>query len=279
MRTSPRVLVNGVGGAADMGGMAAEGPTRVVRIGGIPIAEVTYEQAMQLFLAAPATGGSLRVHFCTAHTIVEAADRPELRDVLQGGGLAVPDGVPLVWVGRARGRNIGRVCGLDVLPDLCDRGRPQGARHYFYGGGEGVAQQLASRLIARYPGLCVVGAETPPFRPLTADEEDAMVGRLNAARPDYVWVGLGTPKQDLWLAEHRDRLDAAAIMAVGAAFDIIGGFRPRAPYAMQRFGLEWLFRLIQEPRRLAVRYTLVNARFVRIVAADAIRSRMIAGRH
>lgn len=258
--------------------MAAEGADRVVRIGGIPIAEVTYEQAMQRFLAAPRTGESLRVHFCTAHTIVEAADRPDLRDALQRGGLVVPDGVPLVWVGRVRGHHIGRVCGLDVLPDLCDRGRGQGARHYFYGGGEGVAQQLADRLTARYPGLSVVGAETPPFRPLTAEEDEAMVGRLNAARPDYVWVGLGTPKQDLWLAEHRDRLNAAAVMAVGAAFDIIGGFRPRAPYAMQRFGLEWLFRLIQEPRRLAVRYSVVNMRFVRIVATDLVGRRRIGGR-
>ena len=106
-----------------------------------------------------------------------------------------------------------------------------------------------------------------------------MVGRLNAARPDYVWIGLGTPKQDLWLADHREALDCAAIMAVGAAFDIIGGFRPRAPRVMQRFGLEWLFRLIQEPRRLAVRYTVVNARFVRIVLADTVRRRISPRRH
>lgn len=250
---------------------------RIVRIGGIPIAAVTYEEAMQLFLSAPTTGRSLRVHFCTAHTIVESTDRPELREVLLHGGVVVPDGVPLVWVGQAHGRRMGRVCGLDVLPDLCDRGRAQGARHYFYGGGEGVAQQLAQRLSDRYPGLSVVGAETPPFRPLTPQETDDVVHRLNAARPDYIWIGLGTPKQDLWLAEYRARLDAAAIMAVGAAFDIIGGFRPRAPYVMQRLGLEWLFRLIQEPRRLATRYTVVNARFLRIVVAEAL-SRRLKGR-
>ena len=239
---------------------------------------VTYEEAMEIFLAAPSDGSRLRVHFCTAHTIVEAADRPDLREALRSGGLVVPDGVPLVWVGRAQGRKMGRVCGLDVLPDLCDRGRAQGARHYFYGGGEGVAQQLADHLSRLYPGLLVVGAETPPFRPLAAEERDAVINRLNEARPDYIWVGLGTPKQDLWLAEYREPLDAAAIMAVGAAFDIVGGFRPRAPYTMQRLGLEWLFRLIQEPRRLAVRYSLVNARFVGIVLVAAASGRHLRGR-
>jgi N-acetylglucosaminyldiphosphoundecaprenol N-acetyl-beta-D-mannosaminyltransferase len=253
--------------------MSPENARQTIRIGGIPIAAVSHEEAMALFLAAPFNGVRLRVHFCTAHTIVEASDRPDLRHVLQRGGIVVPDGIPLVWVGRARGRKIGRVCGPDVLPDLCDRGRAQGARHYFYGGGEGVARQLADRLTERFPGLQVVGVESPPFRPLTSDERQAMLDRLNAARPDFVWVGLGTPKQDLWLAEHRDQLDAPAIMAVGAAFDIVGGFRPRAPYAMQRSGLEWLFRFFQEPRRLAKRYTVVNARFLLIVLADLARRR------
>ena len=253
--------------------MSREDARRVVRIGGIPVAAVTYEEAIDAFLAAPRNGDNLRVHFCTAHTIVEASARPDLRDALQRGGMVVPDGVPLVWVGRARGRRIGRVCGLDVLPDICDRGRSQGARHYFYGGGDGVAQTLADRLIARYPGLLVVGTESPPFRPLTPEERQVMLDRLNEASPDYVWVGLGTPKQDLWLADHREDLNAGAVMAVGAAFDIIGGFRPRAPYAMQRAGLEWLYRLVQEPRRLAARYTIVNVRFLLIVVADLARRR------
>jgi N-acetylglucosaminyldiphosphoundecaprenol N-acetyl-beta-D-mannosaminyltransferase len=253
--------------------VASQPAQPAVVIGGIPVAAVTYEEAMTRFLNAPINGDALRVHFCTAHTIVEASEQPVLHAVLRGGGLVVPDGVPLVWVGRARGRRIGRVCGLDVLPDLCDRGRANGARHYFYGGGDGVARRLADRLTDLFPGLDVVGVETPPFRPLTADEREAMIDRVNAARPDYVWVGLGTPKQDLWLAEHRDRLHAPAIMAVGAAFDIVGGSRPRAPYAMQRLGLEWVFRLIQEPRRLAKRYTIVNVRFVMIVLRDLTRRR------
>lgn len=247
----------------------------VVDIAGIPIAAVTYEEAISTFLAARANGARLRVHFCTAHTIVESTDRPDLRTALQSGGMVVPDGVPLVWVGRARGYRIERVCGLDVLPDVADRGRALGARHLFYGGGDGVAERLAAELSTRYPGLIVAGCETPPFRALTSDERTAMVARVNAANPDFIWVGLGTPKQDLWLADNRAELDAPAIMAVGAAFDIIGGFRPRSPRLMQRLGLEWLFRLYQEPRRLARRYTIVNVRFVSLAVADLVRDRRL----
>ncbi len=249
----------------------------IVRIGDIPVSAVTYEDALRLFLDAPVAGMRLRVHFCTAHTIVESQADDVLRAALQAGGVVVPDGVPLTWVGRARGYRIERVCGLDVLPDVADRGRVDGARHFFYGGGAGVADTLAERLALAYPGLIVAGTETPPYRPLTPEEDTAMVQRINAARPDFVWVGLGTPKQDLWLAEHRDRLDAAALMAVGAAFDIIGGFRPRAPRALQRAGFEWLFRLAQEPRRLARRYTIVNGRFLALAVEDVVTRRRLRG--
>jgi N-acetylglucosaminyldiphosphoundecaprenol N-acetyl-beta-D-mannosaminyltransferase len=245
----------------------------VVRIGGIPIAAVTYEEALQLFLNAPAAGHRLGVHFCTAHTIVEATDDARLRSGLLTDALDVADGVPLAWVGRARGHRIERVCGLDVLPDLADRGRAQGARHYFYGGAPGVAQALADRLAELYPGLIVAGCESPPFRPLTEDEAEDMVRRINDARPDFVWVGLGTPKQDLWIARFRPELQAAALMAVGAAFEIVGGRRPRAPLSMQHAGLEWLWRLWQEPRRLARRYTVTNARFALIALRDMVTAR------
>ncbi len=251
--------------------------TRVptVRMGGIPVAALTYAEFLHVFLDAPVRGWRLRVHFCTAHTIVESQADEKLRRALTNGGLVVPDGVPLTWIGRARGFEIERACGLDVLPDSADRGRERGARHFFYGGGPGVADRLALRLSQRYPGMIVAGTEAPPFRPLTPDEDAAMVARLNAARPDFIWVGLGTPKQDLWLAEHRDRLDAAALMAVGAAFDIVGGYRPRAPRVVQKAGLEWLFRLFQEPRRLAKRYTIVNGRFLALAATDLLTRRRL----
>ena len=253
--------------------MPTGGSVPVVRIGGIPITAVTYEEALGIFVGAPAAGRRLAVHFCTAHTIVESTDDERLRTGLLHDAFDVPDGVPLTWVGRVRGHRIERVCGLDVLPDLADRGRTVGLRHFFYGGDEGAAQQLATALTDRFPGMVVAGTETPPFRPLTPEEDEAMIARLNRARPDVVWVGLGTPKQDFWLADHRDRLDAALLMAVGAAFDIVGGRRPRAPRIMQKTGTEWLFRLIQEPRRLLRRYTTVNARFVSLAVRDIVRDR------
>jgi N-acetylglucosaminyldiphosphoundecaprenol N-acetyl-beta-D-mannosaminyltransferase len=138
-------------------------------------------------------------------------------------------------------------------------------------------EELARRLGKTYPGLRVAGTLSPPFRPLSPAEDEAIVALINSAAPDFVWVGLGAPQQDLWVASHRSRLNAAALLAVGAAFDFHAGTRRRAPGWMQRSGTEWLFRLAMEPRRLARRYTVVNARFLRLVLEDAIRRRSHKG--
>jgi N-acetylglucosaminyldiphosphoundecaprenol N-acetyl-beta-D-mannosaminyltransferase len=136
-----------------------------------------------------------------------------------------------------------------------------------------VPEELARRLGGAYPGVRITGTLSPPFRALTPDEEEALVAEINAARPDYVWVGLGAPKQDLWVAAHREQLGAAALLAVGAAFDFHAGRKRRAPRWMQRTGTEWLFRLLTEPRRLVGRYTVVNARFLWLVLKDELRRR------
>jgi N-acetylglucosaminyldiphosphoundecaprenol N-acetyl-beta-D-mannosaminyltransferase len=214
------------------------------------------------------------VHFCTVHSLVEAADDPVLLEAFAApDSLALPDGVPIVWVGRAQGKGVERVCGPDVMPALLDRSRASGARHYFYGGAPGVAERLAGRMRAAYPGLEVVGTYSPPFRAQSAEEDAADAELINAARPDYVWVGLGAPKQDLWAARQRPYLDSAVVLAVGAAFDFHSGGLRRAPAWMQRLGLEWLYRLAAEPRRLARRYFVTNSRFVVLL----VRSRL-AGR-
>jgi N-acetylglucosaminyldiphosphoundecaprenol N-acetyl-beta-D-mannosaminyltransferase len=184
-----------------------------------------------------------------------------------------PDGVPLVWLARRRGTKAERVAGPDFLPALVQRGLPLGRSHFFFGGPPGLPDELARRLSEAYPGVRIVGTISPPFRPLTQEEDDAFVAQINAAKPDYVWVGLGTPKQDLWVASHRPRLEAAALLAVGAAFDVHAGKRRRAPRWMQRTGTEWLFRLLVEPRRLARRYTVVNARFLWLVVKEGLRGR------
>ncbi|MFP5343068.1 MAG: WecB/TagA/CpsF family glycosyltransferase [Candidatus Limnocylindria bacterium] len=242
---------------------------------GTPIAAAAFEEVLDLLASAPGDGRRLHVHFCTVHSIVEAADDPILRAVFGAAdSLAVPDGVPLVWVGRARGQAVERVCGPDMMPALIARTAPVGARHYFYGGAPGVAERLAERFSAAHPGLVVAGTSSPPFRPLTPEEDAAEIAAINATQPDYVWVGLGAPKQDLWAARQRPHLDAAVILAVGAAFDFHSGGLKRAPAWMQRHGLEWVFRLWSEPRRLARRYLVTNTRFVALLARDAIARRL-----
>jgi N-acetylglucosaminyldiphosphoundecaprenol N-acetyl-beta-D-mannosaminyltransferase len=244
-------------------------------VAGTAVAVVTFDEVLDRCLrAAREGGGRIRVHFCTTHTLVEAEADPSLRGLLEASdAIAAPDGLPLVWVLRRRGMRVERVCGPDFLPALADRGREIGARHFFFGGEPGVAEDLARKLSARYPGLVVAGTWCPPFRSLTPDEDREEVARINDARPDFVWVGLGSPKQDHWLAEHRDRLDAAALFAVGAAFNFHTGRVRRAPRWMQRTGTEWLFRLVSEPRRLARRYAVANTRFIALLFRDLRRSR------
>jgi N-acetylglucosaminyldiphosphoundecaprenol N-acetyl-beta-D-mannosaminyltransferase len=234
---------------------------------GIRINAAPFSHVLDRVLRAPDAGERLALHFATAHTLVEAHDDPLLRDALSE-GLVQPDGMPLVWLGRAVASRVERVCGPDFMPALIEEGIRYGRTHFFYGGAPGVPEALAARLTARYPGLQVVGAVSPPFRPLTGAEADAVAAEINAAQPDYVWVGLGTPKQDLWVAAFRSRLDAPALLAVGAAFDFHAGRRRRAPRWMQRSGTEWIYRLATEPRRLAGRYTRANARFLRLLIED-----------
>jgi N-acetylglucosaminyldiphosphoundecaprenol N-acetyl-beta-D-mannosaminyltransferase len=144
----------------------------------------------------------------------------------------------------------------------CQRSIEKGYRHFFYGGAPGVAEILATRLHARFPTLQVVGLNTPPFRPLTPAEDRTVVVRINTAQPDIVWVGLSTPKQEHWMASHIGRLQAPVLIGVGAAFDFHAGLKRQAPRWIQRSGLEWLFRLVMEPRRLWRRYLITNPGFL-----------------
>jgi N-acetylglucosaminyldiphosphoundecaprenol N-acetyl-beta-D-mannosaminyltransferase len=201
---------------------------------------------------------------CTSvHGLVEAQGDPEIRSALNRSGLTTEDGMPLVWWCKRSGySNAGRVSGSDLLMTMCERAPQTGHRHYFYGGSPRVVEALVSRLVQRFPGLIVAGYRSPPFRPLTQEEDAADVRAINETRPDYVWVGLGMPKQDKWIVQHVGKVQAAALLGVGAAFDFVAGTKPRAPLWMQRSGLEWLFRLITEPRRLAYRYLVYNSIFV-----------------
>ncbi|TMD61169.1 MAG: WecB/TagA/CpsF family glycosyltransferase [Chloroflexi bacterium] len=240
------------------------------RVGAMDVDPLRFADVLELLAHAPVTARPLDVHFCAAHAVVEARDDPRLSQAFRDAALVCPDGMPLVWVGRAAGRRVERVCGPDMMLALLDRSRADGRTHFFYGGADGVAERLASRMRERYPDLRIVGCETPPFRALSDAEETELASRINAARPDYVWCGLGTPRQYLWISRFRERLRAAALLAVGAAFDFHAGVRPRAPRWLQRAGFEWLFRLVSEPRRLGRRYTIANARFLALLLGQAL---------
>jgi N-acetylglucosaminyldiphosphoundecaprenol N-acetyl-beta-D-mannosaminyltransferase len=242
---------------------------------GVPLTAQAYDEAIERLTNAAASRVRLRAHFCTVHTLVEAHDDDRLRAVFESADMMAMDGMPLVWVARRSGaRKAERVCGPDVLLSICDRGRETGLRHFFLGGRAGVPEQLAASLTTRYPGLDVVGTESPPFRPLSPDEDAALVAMINAANPHVLWIGLGSPKQEFWAAGHEDRLDVPLILPVGAAFDFHSGRLRRAPRWMQRSGLEWLFRLAAEPRRLLRRYVMTNGRFVFLVAREEVRRRV-----
>lgn len=247
-------------------------PDDKVAILGVGVSAIAYEATIRRLLTAITARERLRVHFCTVHMIVEATEDETLRTRLNDADIVAPDGMPLVWVGRLRGHSIERVCGPDTMPALLDRGRAIGARHFFYGGAEGVADQLAARMSARFPALEVVGTYCPPFRPLTPEEDAEVVQMIEESGADCVWVGLGSPKQEHWLAEHRGRLSAPLLLAVGAAFDFHSGTKRRAPRFMQRTGTEWLFRLASEPRRLLGRYVRTNAAFIWLLGIDAFNS-------
>lgn len=213
-------------------------------------------------------------HYVTitgVHGIMECQDDAELRAIHNRAGLVTPDGMPLVWLSWLTGRaHVDRVYGPDLMLALCARSGERGYRHFFYGGNDGVAALLRDRLVARYPALKVVGIYTPPFRPLTPEEDEAVIERINASGADLVWVGLSTPKQERWMASHLGRLHAPAMIGVGAAFDFHAGLKPQAPRWLQRAGLEWLFRTACEPRRLAGRYVKNNPRFLALIALQLL---------
>ena len=245
---------------------------RDVELLGVRVNAASFADVLETVVGAPEAGNRLSLHFANAHSLVEANANRDLRAALNA-GMVEPDGMPVVWLGRRHGVKLERVCGPDFMLALIERGISLDRSHFFLGGALAVPEALARRLKRAYPGLRVVGTLSPPFRPPSAEEDEALVAEINSAKPDFVWVGLGAPKQDLWVAEHRSRLDAAALLAVGAAFDFHAGTKRRAPRWMQRSGTEWLFRLVTEPRRLAARYTVVNARFLWLVLKDWLRSR------
>jgi len=230
---------------------------------GVGISAIRMADALGAIEGWIARGERRYVCVTSVHGVMESQRDESLRRIHNAAGLVTPDGMPLVWLCRRYGfRHVERVYGPDLLLACCQRSVMRGYRHFFYGGAPGVPEALAERLQARFPGLEVVGTYSPPFRPLTAEEDAAVVRRINAAGPDIVWVGLSTPKQERWMSAHVGRLNAAALIGVGAAFDFHAGVKRQAPRWIQRRGMEWLFRAVQEPKRLIPRYLSTHPAFL-----------------
>jgi N-acetylglucosaminyldiphosphoundecaprenol N-acetyl-beta-D-mannosaminyltransferase len=237
-------------------------PIRRVEVLGVHVSAVDLARSVQEIERWIEGGDRSYVCVSGAHGVMECQKDPTLRQIHNASGLTVPDGMPMVWAGRFVGfSEIGHVRGADLMLGVLARAEERGWSSYFYGGAEGVPELLVNALRLQFPRLVVAGCYSPPFRALTPEEDAVIIDRINGTTPDLVWVGLSTPKQERWMAAHRDQLGAAALLGVGAAFDMHAGKVRKAPAILQNSGLEWLFRLVSEPRRLWRRYLLGHSRF------------------
>ncbi len=207
---------------------------------------------------------------CTVHGVMDCQRFDDLKQIFNQAGLVTPDGMPLVWLGGAKHPQVSRVYGPDLMLAEFARSQSTGHRHYLYGGLNGTGDRLAARMRARFPGVEIVGVMEPPFAPLGDLASKDTAASINAAGPDVVWVGIGSPKQERWMARMRPLLDASVLIGVGAAFDFHSGAVRQAPRWMQRSGLEWLFRLVIDPRRLWRRYLIDNPWFVWALAMQRL---------
>jgi len=238
-------------------------PPPRVNVLGVGVHAINLDSAVKNLGQAVATQTKGYVCVTGVHGISEAQADPEFRDILNGALLNTPDGMPMVWMGRWFGfKEMSRVYGPDLLIEVCRVSETTGWRHFFFGGAPGTAEVLATALQTRFPKLQVVGTNTPPFRPLTPGEFQELQTQVAAAQPDFFWVGLSTPKQERFMAAALGSLEVPVMLGIGAAFDLVSGKVRQSPRWIQRSGFEWLFRLIQEPRRLWKRYLKNNPLFV-----------------
>jgi N-acetylglucosaminyldiphosphoundecaprenol N-acetyl-beta-D-mannosaminyltransferase len=202
------------------------------------------------------------VTFTNVHMLTEGYRSPTFHMIHGKMDLNCPDGMPLVWLGRLHGKQVTRVCGPEFMLAFCANAAHGSLRHFFYGGKDGIAERLIDKLKIQNPLLQVAGYYAPPFRAISSEEDTLIVNQINDSGADIVWVSLGCPKQEIWIHEHRDKLHAPVLIAVGLAFDIIAGEKTRAPKFLRDVGLEWLYRLMQEPARLGNRYLKSNSLFL-----------------
>lgn len=273
--SSPTVPLQNLEPAALIPVDDAAAPPPSTEVLGVPLALTTYDRAMDWIDATVATGEKGYVCVAAVHTVMACQEDPELRAAVLNSSLTVPDGQPLVWAMNALGSNMpSRVYGPELMARHCERSAKTGTRIFLYGGrNQGALVQLALNLRRRYPGLKIVGGYSPPFRTLSDEEEEGVISEINRSGADVVWVGIGVPKQEKWMAAMRDRLDAPVLVGVGAAFDFHAGLVAQAPNWVQALGMEWAYRLSREPKRLWKRYAKYNPWFVAGFALQWLRAR------
>lgn len=238
--------------AGDSSGAMAR--PRYANVLGVSIDAVDMERALAMVRARLRQGRKGYVCFVDVHGILKALKSASVAETYAQAAMAMPDGTPTVWVGRGQGLGeMNYVTGPGIMNEIFRRREFAGYSHYFYGGEPGVADDLASTLCRKYPWTRILGIYTPPFRELTSREEEELVTEVNRLKPDIVWVGIGTPRQDLWMRRMLPRLETRMMFGVGAAFDFLSGRVRLCPEWMKRAGLHWLHRLVQDPRRLWLR--------------------------
>lgn len=205
------------------------------------------------------------------HVVTESWLNPEYRKVLNTADFVVPDGMPLVWLARLGGHPLKRRVYGPELMETFFKEMGQRHRHFIYGGKPGIPERLMDNLSESYPGIQFAGSYSPPFRQLTDDEDREIVDMINDLEPDVVWVGLGAPKQEKWMYDHRNELRVPLMVGVGAAFDFLAGVKSQAPSLFRENGFEWLWRLMSEPRRLWRRYLLYGPLFIGLVTLEKMR--------
>lgn len=263
------VYRNGISGTRAIGGIKEMGKASLDRsripaccIMGVQVNAINMPWLIEYIVKNIKALSGDYITVCNVHTVVMAYEDVKYRDVQNGGALTIPDGGPLSTVGRRRGfSDMKRTTGPGLMEEVFQISVEHGYRHYFYGSTPEVLSTLKKNLLDRYPGLDIAGMYSPPFRPLSQEEDRQIIEQINASHADFVWIGLGAPKQENWMAAHKGSINGLMI-GVGAGFDYHAGLIKRAPEWMQNANLEWLYRLMQEPKRLFKRYFMTNFKFI-----------------
>lgn len=240
---------------------------------GVPVHALGWAQAVNCIFDWALRRESRTVFLCNVHSVVTARRSRAHAEAMDGADLVAPDGAPVAWILRRQGHaDQPRISGPDLMWMCCRKASELGTEIFLYGGSPGTLQRLEQCIRTEFAGINIVGAHSPPRRPLSAEEDEAVVRMINQSGARLVWVGLGCPKQESWMQAHRGRINAV-MLGVGAAFDFHAGDVKRAPQWMQKNGLEWLHRLSQDPRRLASRYLVANSLFILALLKASLLSR------